>query len=309
MTAPLKAPFPYFGGKSKVASLIWERFGVVQNYVEPFFGSGAVLLAKPDFPCVETVNDVDGFVANFWRAISKDSEAVAGWADYPVIENDLEARHAWLVARRDRLKWSLEDPDFYDAKIAGWWVWGLSAWIGAGWCFGDGPHKHNGATFEGNAGRGINRQLPHLGDAGPPPSRAHYWLGTLKSRMKYVRVACGDWSRVCGDSVTFKGGLSAIFLDPPYAGEDMAKVYGYDSADLAKEVAGWAIEKGNNPMMRICIAGYAGGDQFPAGWTAVGWKTAGGYANLGKGRGRENAAREMLWFSPHCLAGKQARLF
>lgn len=42
----LKAPFPYFGGKSKVAPLIWERFGVVSNYVEPFFGSGAVLLAR-----------------------------------------------------------------------------------------------------------------------------------------------------------------------------------------------------------------------------------------------------------------------
>jgi site-specific DNA-adenine methylase len=37
----LKAPFPWFGGKSKVAPIVWERFGDVQNYVEPFFGSGA----------------------------------------------------------------------------------------------------------------------------------------------------------------------------------------------------------------------------------------------------------------------------
>ncbi len=46
MVTTLKAPFPWFGGKSKVASLVWERFGDVQNYVEPFFGSGAVLLNR-----------------------------------------------------------------------------------------------------------------------------------------------------------------------------------------------------------------------------------------------------------------------
>ena len=35
----MKSPFPWFGGKSKVAEIVWERFGDVQNYVEPFFGS------------------------------------------------------------------------------------------------------------------------------------------------------------------------------------------------------------------------------------------------------------------------------
>lgn len=41
-------PFPYFGGSSPVASVIWEALGAdVQNYVEPFFGSGAVLFLRP----------------------------------------------------------------------------------------------------------------------------------------------------------------------------------------------------------------------------------------------------------------------
>ncbi len=26
------------------------------------------------------------------------------------------------------------DPDYFDAKIAGWWVWGQCLWIGGGWC-------------------------------------------------------------------------------------------------------------------------------------------------------------------------------
>jgi DNA adenine methylase len=44
----LKAPFPYFGGKSKIAGAVWQRFGDVQNYVEPFCGSATMLLARPD---------------------------------------------------------------------------------------------------------------------------------------------------------------------------------------------------------------------------------------------------------------------
>ncbi len=32
----IKSPFPYFGGKSRAASLVWPRFGAVKNYVEPF---------------------------------------------------------------------------------------------------------------------------------------------------------------------------------------------------------------------------------------------------------------------------------
>jgi DNA adenine methylase len=49
----LQAPFPYFGGKSRVAEIVWARFGDVDNYVEPFFGSGAVLLARPQTGKIE----------------------------------------------------------------------------------------------------------------------------------------------------------------------------------------------------------------------------------------------------------------
>ena len=70
------------GGKAPVATLVWRRFGRVANYVEPFFGSGAMLLARPsehfdtDGARTETVNDLDGMVANFWRALAADPAAV-----------------------------------------------------------------------------------------------------------------------------------------------------------------------------------------------------------------------------------------
>src|SRR6185369_15826213 len=90
----LKAPFPWFGGKSRVADLVWSRFGDdVPNYVEPFAGSLAVLLAREGRPKTETVNDKDAFLSNFWRALQTDPEQVAYHADWPVSECDLLARH------------------------------------------------------------------------------------------------------------------------------------------------------------------------------------------------------------------------
>lgn len=42
--------------------MVWDRLGNVPNFVEPFFGSGAVLLGRPHAPTTETINDKDGFV-------------------------------------------------------------------------------------------------------------------------------------------------------------------------------------------------------------------------------------------------------
>ena len=43
----LKAPFPYFGGKTKITNIVWQALGNPKMYIEPFFGSGVVLLNRP----------------------------------------------------------------------------------------------------------------------------------------------------------------------------------------------------------------------------------------------------------------------
>ena len=43
------------------------------------------------------------------------------------------------------------------------------------------------------------------------------------------------------------------------------------------------------------------GEHEMPGWECVAWKARGGYGSQSDGRGRENAARERIWFSPHCL--------
>lgn len=297
-----QAPFPWFGGKSRVADIVWSHFGNVANYVDPFAGSLAVLLARPHAPGTETVNDKDAYLSNFWRALRDDPEAVAAWADWPVSEIDLIARHRWLVAQTDFVERMKTDPHFYDTKIAGWWVWGVCSWIGSGWCRrrwdGDQPEQ---IPHLGDAGMGINRKLPHLGDAGRGEQIRRYFAA-LSSRLREVRIACGDWTRVLGDSVTFRHGPTAIFLDPPYSDDEHDVRYSAHS-DVSADVRTWALENAGNDMLRIALCGYEGEHDMPSGWLKIAWKNRGGYGSQGDGRGAENAHRERIWFSPHCLNG------
>ncbi len=326
----MKAPFPWAGGKSRVAAIVWDRFGDCPNYVEPFAGSLATLLCRPHTPGIETINDLDCMVANFWRALQNDPDGVADAADRPVNEADQHAIHLWLVSQeefRERMKTEI---DFYDSTIAGRWVWGQCIWIGSGWCAAKLPHLgdagkgvHRKLPHLGDAGKGVNRQLPHLGDAGtgvecvsdptsgtPTGLAMRAYLRELAERLRKVRVCCGDWSRICGPSPTVKLGTTAVFLDPPYSDEAgrQSDLYATDSGTVAHDVRAWAIEHGEDPRMRIALCGYAGEHAMPGDWEEIAWKAAGGYGSQGDGAGRANSARETIWFSPHCLR-PQGNLF
>lgn len=287
----LKAPFPWFGGKSRVAHLVWDRFGNVDNYVEPFAGSLAVLLARPYAPHTETVNDLDCYLANFWRSITCNPASTAAWADWPVNEADLLARHKWLVGQEEFRKRIRGDPEYYDCRIAGWWVWGLCSWIGSGWC----RQRGNGNQPE---------QLPHLGDAGRGERILEYFRA-LSNRLHDVRVCCGEWDRVLGDSVTIKHGLTGVFLDPPYDSDEHDVEYSAHS-NVSREVYKWALANQDNQLLRISLCGYDGERVMPSSWECIAWKAAGGYGSQANGRGRENSGRERIWFSPACLRPQES---
>ncbi len=343
----LKSPFPYFGGKSRIAREVWKRFGGVKGYVEPFFGSGAVLLSRPmPFGGVETVNDADGMICNFWRAVKADPDAVAGHADWPSNECDLIARHAWLVERKASLQERLKgDPEFFDAKIAGWWCWGMACWIGHGFCSGDGPWRVQEVdevkklVHLGDAGRGVQRKLVHLSSAGQGvqrklvyPSSAGRggdpgageqgileWMRALADRLARVRVCCGDWTRVCGgdsgDALNhfFVGGEPCgVFLDPPYADTaNRSEVYSVDSMSVAHDVCQWAIEHGDDKRLRIALCGYDGEHEMPETWECLRWKSAGGYSGVAdrETQAKLNAFRECVWFSQHCRKVEKVKGF
>lgn len=69
----MKPPFAYYGGKTKLADQIAALLPKHTHYVEPFAGSLAVLLAKGRSK-METVNDLDGDLMNFWRVLRDQPE-------------------------------------------------------------------------------------------------------------------------------------------------------------------------------------------------------------------------------------------
>jgi site-specific DNA-adenine methylase len=130
----------------------------------------------------------------------------------------------------------------------------------------------------------------------------------LAERLRDVRIACGDWGRVVTPSVTWRHGLTAVLLDPPYDDEEHAIRYS-GGASVSADVRAWAIENGERDDMRIALCGYDGEHDMPASWECVAWKAQGGYGSQGQGRGRDNSDRERVWFSPACLGAEQPSLF
>jgi DNA adenine methylase len=287
----LKAPFPYFGGKSSVADIVWRHFGNPKMYVEPFCGSAAILLARPGVPPFrnEIINDFDGNVANFWRAMKYDPDGVADVADWPINHIDLMARKRYVLKEYDAMREKLiADPEYCDPKIAGYWAWILSNEIGT-------PFSS------------IN-QIPLIEHPTGICSIKNVFehLKKLQKRLDRVKVICGDWMQVMGGNWRTANGDCAVFLDPPYAPETgrSNNIYRSDDLTVAKDVLDWCKENGDNRLYKIALCGYDGehNELEDMGWTVHAWKANGGFANQGRdnSRGKENKFKERVWFSPFC---------
>lgn len=314
----LRAPFPYFGGKSAIAAEIWRRLGTgadaPRHYIEPFAGSLAVLLARPDWqpgvPWVETINDLDGLLINVWRALAMHPDEVARHARWPVSELDLHARHSWLRGQRESITERLRgDPDWCDPRAAGWWLWGAACWIGSGWA------------------SSASQQLPAVGrptGSGILSVSGPSNLQAVAERVSAVRAVCGDWRRPLGRTTigacrrraeggAFDVRTTAIYLDPPY-GDGTGYAVGENVGSTACEVWAWAIDAAYRwPELRIAVSGYDDGRTAPEGWETFDWdansrQRGAGYGNHSDGQGRENARRERVWFSPGCIKPAAAQM-
>ncbi len=101
----MNLPLKWHGGKYYLASKIVGLMPPHLHYVEPFFGGGAVLLARePDDPQLwlaphsprngvsEVVNDINGRLINFWRVL-KDTNNFGAFRRQ--VEAVPMARQAW----------------------------------------------------------------------------------------------------------------------------------------------------------------------------------------------------------------------
>ena len=336
----MHAPFTYAGGKRRIAPRVWREIGNVYTYLEPFAGSAAVLLGRPQnyvSDGQEVIGDLNGYIVNAYRCLQWAADETARYAWWPAIHADLTARHRWLVrwGRNGGLAKVRDDPEYHNPKVAGWWLWGISLYIGTGtWCAGaytpEPAYRDIIPLIDkrGSSGSGMSLRRQQMADdrvpisyyhgggrgvdtrrntvdsrALPPaqdPERWVEWFRRIRDRMAKVTVLNRPWESLLL-SATIRGdfapGPVGVFLDPPYATQSRAQsLYALDNGDeVAPAVWEWAQEYGVNPRFRIAICGMAG-DFDPV---PEGWRTyewtSAGFSN------RKERRPEVVLFSPHCL--------
>ena len=116
----------------------------------------------------------------------------------------MHSRHRWLVNQRADVERLLADPDWYDARIAGWWVWGISQWIGSGWCP---PEQARGRTKAGQ----LWQTRPDLGEGD-------------QGVQKYRSI--GQLPMLHGDSGASGRGVHSKTLTPPAFISEVGNLYG-----------------------------------------------------------------------------------
>ena len=292
------APFPWPGGKSRIAAQVWERLGEVHSYSEPCAGGLGVLLGNPNGPAAnEVVADTDGFICNFWRAVAANPVGVARHADYPSFHQDLTARHRWLMRWAETSSARLsEDPDWFDAQAAGWWLWGISLWVGKGWCAGEPNEQRPAIHSEG--GVGVAAQRRQLSGEVGSGERIEARMMALARRLSRVSTLNADWSAAVTPRVLDSNGLGrtvGVFLDPPYR-RDTGRTDGLYASDAAGDPAvesyEWALEHGERYRVVYCCR--VGDFPVPDGWDSIEASFKGVHRKSGK-------PPDLVMFSPACL--------
>jgi DNA adenine methylase len=192
----LRAPFGYPGGKSRSLKFILPLLPNRTIYVEPFGGSGSVLLAKP-VSKLEVFNDRYAGVVAFYRCIVDSSK---------------------LDALVDRLDLTI------DAREE--WIWCASTWENctddveraARWFY---MHTY---SFS-NKGRCWGRQTGGSSMAGKVRERLKVFP-KIHERMKNVQIENQDWRECIKDYANKK---AVFYCDPPYLYDtSYSKIYDHD---------------------------------------------------------------------------------
>lgn len=79
----MKSLLHYPGSKKRIASWIIENMPDHHSYLDPYFGGGGMFFEKPPSR-IETINDLDGDVVNFFRVIQnpESRQELQDWLTY-----------------------------------------------------------------------------------------------------------------------------------------------------------------------------------------------------------------------------------
>lgn len=209
----LRPPIAYYGGKQTLLPVIMPLIPPHERYIEPFLGGGAVYWTKQPSK-VEVVNDLDGFVTNFYRIVKTDFAALK-----PLIDGTVYGRESHEKAATIR-----QCKDFFTPVQRAWAFFVLAnSSIYA--------ILSNQSTFPGKDAK---------------PARTFYYKvkafeAHFAERLQNTFVEQRDAIYVIERN---DGEDSFFFVDPPYFNANMGHYGGYLEADFERLLQTLSVLKG-----------------------------------------------------------------
>ncbi len=200
--------FGWYGGKYSQLDWLLPRLPDSHHYCEPFGGSGAVLLNRLPSP-VETYNDLDGEVVNFFRVLREQRE-------------ELVAQIALTPFSREEFYLAISNQGE-----------GVSALERARRFFVRARQARTGLAQTATLGRWANCKNTSRAGMSGVVSR---WLGSVESlpevaeRLMRVQIE----NRPAADVIRlYDGGRTLFYCDPPYphGSRGDSRAYGYEMTD------------------------------------------------------------------------------
>lgn len=190
----IQRPLKWHGGKHYLAKRIVSLMPKHTHYVEPYFGGGAVLFAKP-MGCSEVINDLNEGLINFWRVL-RDPDSFTQLQE--LVQKTPFSEQEFLQAK-DWSERPIKPPDV--AAAWAFFVQYRQSRQGLGKCF---------ATLTKNrTRRGVNEQAASWLSAIEGLSDAHLRLRSVvilkKPALKVIQQEDGP--------------NTLFYLDPPYLHE------------------------------------------------------------------------------------------
>lgn len=272
----MRPPFAYYGGKTLLAEWIVSQMPDHDAYVEPFAGSLAVLLAKPRVRW-EAINDLDGDVVAFWRALRDMPEELERVCTLtPYARSELKAAYE-----------PTEDPLEQARRL----------WVRTEQGIGRKARSKTGWQVSTKDGRGAASQaMSTFNKLGR--------FGAIAERLAGVHVEC----RPAVDVIRrFDHQDALVYCDPPYLPSSRRSNHSY-THEMGEDDHRELSEVLHGCKSTVLLSGYHSEmyDELYGDWPTQA-ETA-GYANTSnRGRAVDTARTEVLW-SNRLLKGQTTLL-
>ena len=257
----MNAILRYPGSKWRIADFIISHFPAHHSYLEPFFGSGAVLFNK-SASNIETINDLSGDVINLFRVIREEPEELARKITLtPYSRAEYEA--AWMGNPEDKI------GKARDFLIKSWQGHGFRSNEKTGW-------KNDVIGRERSYAVRCWNNLPD-------------YIVQAAKRLKQVQIEQMDAMEIIK---RFNHPGVLIYADPPYllSTRSTRNKEQYDHEMISEEEHLRLLETLLQHKGYVIISGY---DNELYNKTLKGWSKANGKSNTDGGEYRT----ETIWFN------------